>query len=253
MAGISYRRKLVDSHLNLAKKTEDALTDFFMEVKGLGEETAREEQAHFCDWFEKEHAVKWFEVITWQDGKVVGYLRCLRNPLLATEWFIGDVHVRKVYRRQGIATRMYEKAISTVMKYEAAEQIVSSVHPDNGNSIKLHEKMGFQNTGQPCDFPTFYFDEKETEYCKVLYQYFPIPKKEEYAVEILLPLYRRYLMKNILNYKEDEKAEEKTLRDYFEKASKGELKFEAIWCGNRLVGFHYQEKDMEITYLEEKK
>jgi len=252
MAGNGYRCKIKDSHLNMTKKTEDALTNFFMEVKGLGEENARE-QVHFCDWFEKEHAVKWFEVIVWQEKIVVGYLRCLRNPLLATEWYIGDVHVRKAYRRQGIATHMYEKTIDAVMEFEAAERIRSSVHSDNGNSIKLHEKMGFQNTGRPCDFPTFYFDEKETEYCKVLYQYFPIPKKEERAVELLLPLYRRYLMKNVLNYKEDEKAEEKTLRDYFEKASKGELTFEAIWCGNRLVGFHYQEKDMEITYLEEKK
>lgn len=251
MAGNRYKCKIMDSHLRLTKVTEGALTDFFMEVKGLGEEAARE-QARFCDWFEREFAVKWFEVITWQDGRVVGYLRCLRNPMLATEWYIGDVHVRRANRRQGIATHMYEKAIATVMKYEAAEHVISSVHPENGNSIKLHEKMGFQNTGRPCDLPTFYFDEKETEYRKMLYQYFPIPNKES-AVEMMLPLYRKYLVENVLNYKEDEKAEKKTLREYFEKASKGELTFEAIWCGNRLVGFRYREKDKEITYIESEK
>ena len=253
MAGKNYRRYVVDSHLNLTKKAEDALADFFMEVKGLDEENARE-QVHFCDWFEKETAVKWFETIVRDGGRVVGYLRCLRNPEDPTKWFIGDVHVRADHRRQGIATGMYEKTIEMVMKYEAAECIAASVHSQNANSIRLHEKMGFWNTGQPCRFWNCYFDEKETEYHKWLYHHFPI-SDEERAKKLMLPLVQNYMKKQGINLEDDEmtgkeKAGEKLLGLWLMKAARSEAVFESIWCGNRLVGFHYLEGEEEILYQE---
>lgn len=253
MAGKKYRCYTVDSHLNLTKKAEGALADFFMEVKGLNEASARE-QVHFCDWFEKETAVKWFETIVRDGGRVVGYLRCLRNPEDPSQWFIGDVHVRADHRRQGIATKMYEKTVEAVMEYEAAECIVASVHPQNANSIRLHEKMGFRDTGRSCKFWDCYFDEKETEYQKWLYHHFPI-SDEERAKKLMLPLMQSYLKKEGLSSEDDEmtgkeKAGEKLLGLWLMKAARGEAVFESIWCGNRLVGFHYLEGEEEILYQE---
>ena len=248
MAGKRYRHAIMDSHRTMTKKAEDALTDFFMEVKGLDAEAARD-QVHFCDWFEKEFAVKWFETVVREGGRIAGYLRCLRNPEDPRQWYVGDVHVRAAYRRQGIAAKMYEKTIEAVMEYEAAECIVASVHPQNEASLRLHEKMGFQDTGRSCQLPDFYFDPDETEYKKWLYRYLPVSDQEG-AVEVMLPLYQGYLRKNVKDYEENEVADKKMLGVYLMKASRGEAGFECIWCGNRLVGFHYLEGEEEILYLE---
>ena len=253
MAGKKYRRYVVDSHLSMTKKTEDALTDFFMEVKGIDEANARE-QVHFCDWFEKETAVKWFETMVRDGGRVVGYLRCLRNPEDPAQWYIGDVHVRADHRRQGIAAGMYEKTMEMVMEYEAAECIVASVHSQNANSIGLHKKMGFRDMGRPCQFWDCYFDEKETEYKKWLYHYYPIVD-EEGAKKVMLPLIQSYLNKNGKGYEDGEmadkeRADEKLLGLWLMKAARGEAVFESIWCGNRLVGFRYFEGEEEILYQE---
>ena len=47
-----------------------------------------------------------------------------------------------------------------------------------------------------------------------------------------------------------EKAGEKLLGLWLMKAARGEAVFESIWCGNRLVGFHYLEGEEEILYQE---
>ena len=228
-----YRCRILDSHRNMPQRTCAALADFFREVKSLSPGDALE-QVRFCDWYERETAVKWMEVAAWEAGRVVGYLRCLRNPVDDRQWFIGDVHVRAAYRQRGIATKMYEKIIAAVMEYEAAECIVASVHPENGNSIALHEKMSFQNTGEPCRFPDFYFDPKETEYRKYLYQHFPVPNSEE-AVEQLLPLWMEYLRDK--GQAEEEKKAKRELKSILRKAEEGEAILESLWCGRRLVGF----------------
>lgn len=135
------RISIVDTHRHMTAKRKEALCDFFREVKGLADDQAME-QVFFCDWYEKEYAVKWFEAIASVDGVIAGYLRCFRNPDVKEEWFIGDVHVRPDFRGRDIATKLYEKTIQTVKEYDAAERIISSVHKDNHKSIGLHKKNG---------------------------------------------------------------------------------------------------------------
>jgi len=259
------RYQVIDSHRNLSARRKWALAMFFAEVKGMAAEET-EQQVHFCDWFEKDFAVKWFEVVATEGGEIVGYLRCLRNPEDATEWFVGDVHVRKAAWQRGIATRMYEKVFQEVVQYEAAERVIASVHPQNKASIRLHEKCGFQDTRKPCEFPTFFFDPAETAFEKWIYQYLPVPDRKE-AVDRLLPLWVESKSGN-----NDSKGEPKATKsggrhdksranavgsgskggqaeDILRKdlarvikdAAKGKCTFEAIWCGNRLVGFRYGE------------
>lgn len=252
------RYQVVDSHRNLSARRAWALAMFFAEVKGLAAEET-EQQVRFCDWYEKEHAVKWFEVVATEGGEVVGYLRCLRNPEDPTEWFIGDVHVRKANRRQGIAEKMYEKVVSEVSAYEAAERLIASVHPCNSASIRLHKKCGFADTGKPCDFPTFFFDPRETAFVRTVYRNFPVPDAPE-AVERMLPLWMEMAKEKATGNTEgkkkvgekhpDEVAQRRKLERVIKDAASGKCVFEAIWCGNRLVGFHYEDGASNIEYLQ---
>lgn len=233
------RYTIVDSHRTMNRKKKEELASFFAQVKQIPLEKAYD-QVDFCNWFEKEFAVSWFEVIVYDRQKAVGYLRCLRNPEKLVEWFIGDVHVIASYQQKGIATKMYEKAVDTVKEYEAAEYIVSSVHCKNRNSIGLHEKTGFYDTKKPCEFPNFYFDEKETAYKKWIYQYYPV-MDVEMAMEMLLPLWIKYEKKHSLTTLDENLAAQK-LMDILQKTVKEKSDtIRTIWCGNRLVGFIFED------------
>ena len=232
------RYQIIDSHRNMSQKRRNDLVDFFTEVKSAPKEAA-EKQVDFCDWYESEYAVKWFEVLAVNitENKIAGYLRCFRNPDDVKQWYIGDVHVRAEYRKQGIATRMYQKVFSELERYEAAENVISAVRKDNKNSIGLHEKMGFVDTKEPCVFAAFFLDKDETKYQKWLYRYLPVPEDIELDKlhEILLPVY-----KNSINTK-DKRNNQDDLRDILIRMKNGEFDIETIWCGNRLVGFKYLE------------
>lgn len=233
---------VIDSHRNMSKKRREALLTFFCEEKEITIEQARE-QVEFCDWYEKEYAVKWFEVVALWEGNVVGYLRCLRNADCVTEWLIGDVHVNKMFRHRHIATRMYEKAIHSVMEFPAAEKILTSVHLENENSIALHEKLGFENTRRKCSFPHLFFPEQESAFEKWLYQILPFPDNVsiETIAEKLLPVWQAY----------EKKCGNKPfaeLENVIKQAKEGVSVFEIIWCGNRMVGFYYESDEKDILF-----
>ena len=65
---MSVRYTIIDSHRNMSRKRREDLCDFFEEVKGIGKEDA-EQQVVFCDWYESEYAVKWFEVLAKQNSR----------------------------------------------------------------------------------------------------------------------------------------------------------------------------------------
>ena len=238
--------KIIDSHRIMTKKTRDALTDFFREVKNLSEEEA-DRQVRFCDWFEREYAVKWYEILVCDMDVVVGYLRCLRNSGDPREWFIGDVHVRKSHQRRGIATGMYERVIDEVSRFETAECIISAVRRDNSKSVLLHEKMGFEKTLETYAEPDFYINENEDIYRKWICRILPVPADAvDIAGEKLMPLWMEGLKKKFPKIREKEAGEQ--LEELLEKAAGGQVCFDTIWCGNRLVGYRYTEKGENIVY-----
>ena len=237
---MSIRYLVVDSHKNMSQKRREALIDFFCEVKGANTEAA-ENQVKFCDWYESDYAVKWFEVLVVDGGEIAGYLRCFRNPDDVRQWYIGDVHVRSRYQRRGIASTMYQKVFKELEHYEAAENVVSAVRKDNVKSIGLHTKMGFADKKEPCVFADFYVDEDETKYQKLLYRRFPIPDKVEIdkLMEMFSPLWFKH-KKISADAEEKEKAKaQKELRKVIKSGITGEYDIYTIWCGNRLAGFKY--------------
>ena len=237
---MTIRYLIVDSHKNMSQKRREALISFFGEVKGAYGEDARI-QVDFCDWYESDYAVKWFEVLALSGGEIAGYLRCFRNPDDVRQWYIGDVHVRSSYRRHGVATKMYQKVFKELEHYEAAENVISAVRKDNARSIGLHTKMGFVDTKEPCVFADFYVDEDETKYQKLLYRLLPIPEKVEAdkLMEMFLPLWFKH-KKISADAEEKEKAKaQKELRKIIKSGKSGEYDIYTIWCGNRLAGFKY--------------
>ena len=240
------RYSVIDSHKNMSSRRRDSLVSFFCEVKGIsGEDAVR--QVEFCDWYESEYAVKWFEVVAADGTDVAGYLRCFRNPDDIRQWYIGDVHVRNRYRRRGVATRMYMKVFTELERYEAAENVVAAVRKDNRNSIELHKKMGFEDTGEPCRFASFFIDENETKYQKWLYRYLPVP--ENIGIDKLMELFLPIWTQNPDSSNSDGKAKDEALkkakrelRKLLERMKRNEVEVETIWCGNRLTGLKYDDR-----------
>lgn len=232
------RYEIIDSHRKMSPGRKRALMEFFREVKQVLEEEAWK-QVDFCTWYETEYAVKWFEVIAFDGSIPVGYLRCFRNPKDEKQWYIGDVHVRNGYKHQGIATKMYGKTFKELERYEATENVISAVRKDNEKSKGLHKKMGFVDTGETCEFASFFVDENETKYRKMLYRYLPLPEelKVDEAVRIMLPVWQSCAKES--EKRKSKKKLKEELESLIRGALSGEDSLETIWCGNRLVGLRH--------------
>lgn len=242
------RYEIIDSHRKMNINRREELNNFFQNVKNVSREKAWE-HVDFCDWYEKEFAVKWMEAIAFESGKVVGYLMCLRHPSCTEEWFIGDVYVLEEYRGRNIATKLYEKTIDAVQDYSAAQRIISSVNRDNVKSIKLHEKVGFVNTGKTCEFPNLYFDKNEVMFQFDILEGYPISEVES-GVEQLLPLWIEY-KKSIGQVDSPDKLKKELYVLLIKAVEKGVYECEAIFSGYKLVGFSYWNDKEEVEYIRE--
>lgn len=117
---------------------------------------------HITEFFEYRYALKWYAVQVYSGKKLAGFMHVVRHPERVEEWYICDVHTMEEYRKQGVATLMYQKAFEIVSRYDKAYRITASVKNDNVASLKLHEKMGFFDTGADSVFPELIFEEGET-------------------------------------------------------------------------------------------
>lgn len=239
------RYRVIDTHRNLTEKTAQQIYDIFREVKGTDKKDAVN-QVDFCEWYKKEYALPCFEVVATEGDEMVGYLRALRSSESAAAWLIGDVQVKEKYRCKGVASRMYELAIAEIEDYRPSEIIVASVKVDNKNSIFLHEKMGFVNTGKKCDFPHLFFDDDEIEYRRNVYQEYEVIN-EKATINKLLPLWIEF--EKSAGAFVDESASRKNLASKIAKCANNDFyEFYTIWCGNSLVGFGYDDGDSEVAF-----
>jgi ribosomal protein S18 acetylase RimI-like enzyme len=235
------RYTIIDSHRNMKENRRKALAQFFTVSKQLSKEKALE-QVGFCDWYESEYAVKWFEVVTAVGDTVVGYLRCLRNPDDIKEWYIGDVYVLKEYRKRKIASHMYDRVFKELGRYEAAERVIATVNKANTASIGFHMYKRFSDTGKNIEFASFYADPDETVYVKRLFKVLPFPEDmpDEKIKSFILPLWTEYCKKSGISGK---KKKEQRLDEIMKARRASEIDFRTIWSGNSLVGFHCNGED----------
>lgn len=188
-----------------------------------------------CLAFEYEYAVKWFLITAYVEKQMVGTMRALRNPEDETRWFFCDVHVDKDYKRQGIASAMYERAFELVKEFGAAEFVEASIEPGNEKSILLHEKFGFESTGDPAHFAHFSFEDGEVMYKVPVLLEYPVVDGAVHR-KILMELLRDYLGKRSVAKEVSQMIKN---NDYFT----------IIWCGNRPVGFRHMFQGVGTNYI----
>jgi ribosomal protein S18 acetylase RimI-like enzyme len=237
--------KIIDSYLNLSEDYWTELGQFYSSILKCSTYEAIQSIKLFS--FEKEFAVKWYELLAYSQEKVVGFMRVLRNPDRVTEWYTGDVHVLVGYKKQGIATKMYSKAIDIILEYEAAERIITSISCRNVPSIALHEKLGFHNTKMKSVFANFLFDEDDTLHERWLMNKYPV-KDMEIHHKILLPMWIEYM------FEIGEGGSESELMIELQKRINISIKndyiyFDIIFSGNNAIGFIFYSIDGGIKDL----
>ncbi len=239
--------RIIDSHRDFSQSRRARIRDFFMESKGLDADAA-EKQVAFCEWFETEYAVKWFEVFATHKGQIVGYLRCMRSEKKATDWLIGDVYVKEAYRGRNVATKMYELLFDTLADFSATEQIYTYVDRSNKASIELHRKLGFQRSNRKEPFKIFVQLENDLVFCKKLVQWLPISDFDAGMV-LLEPIWDAYEEKTGRLKAGRKQRLSKLLRQTLQE---DENSFLTAWCGNRLIGFYAISNQEEIEFTTEK-
>lgn len=83
-----------------------------------------------------------------KDGKIVSFLLGFLSQVDNETAYIHLVSTEPQYQNKGIASDLYRKFFETAEKM-GRKKICLIVNPDNAQSLKFHEKMGFSptNTG----------------------------------------------------------------------------------------------------------
>jgi aminoglycoside 6'-N-acetyltransferase I len=81
-----------------------------------------------------------------EEGKVVGYVASQTVPSLHginKELWVAFIVVQKKFRRQKIGLALLAK-LQSCAREEGIERIYSTINPNNPESIRLHQKAGFE-------------------------------------------------------------------------------------------------------------
>lgn len=187
---------------------------------------------------EYELAVKWFALTAHVEGRLAGFMHLIRHPERDFEWFCCDVNAIDPYKRQGIATAMYQEAASLLLRYGKACRITASVGGHNIPSIKFHEKLGFFNTNEPPAFNGLTFGPDETVYERYFAKEFPAGN---------LPIHRKILAEIARDSKED------VLREVEQSEYDPARKVFILWAGEIPIGYRLTAWDQPLLLPEWKK
>jgi GNAT superfamily N-acetyltransferase len=197
--------------------------------------------------FENNYTVKWYSIITYVEGELVGFMHVFRNHDCDSMWYIGYVHTKQEYRRQHVAKEMYNKVFSIIKEYEKAYCIMTSIHSGNIASVKLHENMGFVNSQLKTVFAGYNYKPEETMYYYNFASMLPTVNNEM-CLQQLRQMWESYMfeIEEVCTSEELERG----LKARIEMASQNEkIFFERIWAGDNLIGFVFYSIDGGIRNL----
>ena len=80
------------------------------------------------------------------DDKLVSMVNGYEYNNINHDWCICSLFTNKEYRGQGLGYKTLKYIIEEIKKYKP-NKIVSGIEQDNVSSIKVHEKIGFINSG----------------------------------------------------------------------------------------------------------
>lgn len=79
-----------------------------------------------------------------KNGKVISELNVYNFDMDGFDWdLIADVETNKDYRRQGLSTKLLDKAISNVKDKDVSKGVYLLVKTNNSNAISLYKKLAF--------------------------------------------------------------------------------------------------------------
>lgn len=89
-------------------------------------------------------------ILNIEDGKVISMINFLQYNNLDNLWCLFSLFALKSKRKMGYGEQMLKYGVEQV-KNKQAKLLISGIESDNIGSIKLHEKVGFKNSGKMWD------------------------------------------------------------------------------------------------------
>ena len=85
-------------------------------------------------------------VLLYDENKLISMVNGYEYNNIHHDWCICSLFTNKEYRGQGLGYKIINYIIEEIKKYKP-NKIVSGIEQDNVSSIKVHEKIGFINSG----------------------------------------------------------------------------------------------------------
>ena len=89
-------------------------------------------------------------VLLYDNDKLVSMVNGYEYNNINHDWCIFSLFTNKEYRNHGLGYKVLEFIIEEIKKYNP-NIIISGIEQDNISSIKLHERIGFVNSGMKWD------------------------------------------------------------------------------------------------------
>lgn len=100
--------------------------------------------------FSDDHQNDSMLILNIKDGKVISMINFLQYNNLDNLWCLFSLFTLKSKRKMGYGEQMLRYGVEQV-KNKQAKLLISGIESDNIESIKLHEKVGFKNSGKKWD------------------------------------------------------------------------------------------------------
>lgn len=89
-------------------------------------------------------------ILNIEDGKIISMINFLQYNNIDNLWCLFSLFTLKSKRKMGYGEQMLKYGVEQV-KNKKAKLLISGIESDNIESIKLHEKVGFKNSGKMWD------------------------------------------------------------------------------------------------------
>ena len=86
-------------------------------------------------------------ILNIEEGKIISMINFLQYNSLENLWSLFSLFTLKTKRKRGYGEKILKYGIKQI-KTKQAKLLISGIEPTNIESIKLHEKVGFRNSGK---------------------------------------------------------------------------------------------------------
>lgn len=89
-------------------------------------------------------------ILNIEDGKIISMINFLQYDSLDNLWCLFSLFTLKTKRKMGYGEQMLRYGVEQI-KSRKAKLLISGIESTNIESIKVHEKVGFKNSGKMWD------------------------------------------------------------------------------------------------------